>query len=62
MAECRKARKRPIPFDCKFHAGHEGNCSPYTLPPTGNWITQGFTPSGVPGPAATKTRQEQDNE
>ena len=30
---CRKARKRPIPFDCKLGSGHEGDCSPYTLPP-----------------------------
>ena len=44
MSECRKGRKRPIPFDCKLGAGHQGNCSPYTLPPTGNWITQGPTP------------------
>ena len=44
MSECRKGRKRPIPFDCKLGAGHQGNCSPYTLPPAGNWITQGSTP------------------
>lgn len=30
---CRKARRRPIPFDCAFHSGHHGPCSPYTLPP-----------------------------
>lgn len=41
--DCKKARKRAIPFDCKFDAGHEGNCSPYTLPPSGNWLTQGFS-------------------
>lgn len=41
---CKKARKRAIPFDCKFDAGHEGECSPYTLPPSGNWLTHGFTP------------------
>jgi hypothetical protein len=31
--QCRKARRRPIPFDCKRGAGHEGKCSPYSLPP-----------------------------
>lgn len=46
MAECRKARNRPIPFNCKLGAGHEGDCSPYTLPPSGNWIAQGFTLDG----------------
>jgi hypothetical protein len=30
---CRKARNRPMPFNCKRGAGHEGNCSPYTLRP-----------------------------
>jgi hypothetical protein len=31
--QCRKARKRPIPFDCKLEPGHTGNCTPYTLRP-----------------------------
>ena len=39
---CRKARKRAIPFDCKLDAGHEGNCTPYTLPPMGNYLTRGL--------------------
>jgi hypothetical protein len=33
VPQCRKARKRPIPFDCKLNAGHEGHCTPYTLEP-----------------------------
>jgi hypothetical protein len=32
--QCRKAQKRVIRFDCKRGYGHEGDCSPYTLPPT----------------------------
>ncbi|MFI7608487.1 SprT-like domain-containing protein [Micromonospora sp. NPDC049366] len=36
--ECRKAKKRPIPFDCKQGAGHLGECSPYTLPPQGSYV------------------------
>jgi hypothetical protein len=39
MGECKKARKRPIPFDCKAGAGHEGPCTPYTLPPRCNYLT-----------------------
>jgi len=30
---CRHARSRPIPFDCKLDAGHEGRCTPYALRP-----------------------------
>jgi hypothetical protein len=45
MSECRKARSRPIPFDCKAGEGHEGNCTPYTLPPRADWIESGFRPA-----------------
>lgn len=39
--KCGKGRKRPIPFDCKRVAGHDGDCSPYTLAPRGNHLDQG---------------------
>jgi hypothetical protein len=38
MAECRKGRNRAIPFDCKAGAGHEGSCTPYTLPPQADYL------------------------
>ena len=36
--QCRKARQRAIPFDCKLDAGHPGNCTPYTHKPTGDYL------------------------
>jgi hypothetical protein len=38
MPNCRKGRTQPIPFNCKQESGHAGECSPYTLPPQGNWL------------------------
>lgn len=54
MGNCRRGRQRPIPFDCKRAPRHEGECSPYTLAPSGNWLTDGFTPCGEGDPSGER--------
>lgn len=46
MPNCRRGRLRPIRFECKRESGHDGECSPYTLPPQGNWLDWLNSPFG----------------
>lgn len=47
MSNCRKGQQRPIPFDCKHLPGHDGECSPYTLPPQGTRLDAAALPASV---------------
>jgi len=54
---CRKGQQRPIPFACKLGAGHPGDCSPYTLPPTSR-RPDGRTPTAGPDADTLKRAEE----
>lgn len=45
----KRTRRTPIAFWCKSPTGHQGQCTPYTLPPSGHWSDQWTDETGGVG-------------